>query len=186
MKICLSCDGVAATTQERCDSCGIPLLPTTSVHFPVRRGEVDAGNPLLGSVIDGKFLLQGVLGRGGMGTVFRAVHAVSQVPVAIKLLHPRLSARAEYRRSLLAEARKAGRVVHEQCARVLDVGETEEGMVYLAMELAEGETLDMWVRDAPMPATRPPQPAPWPGRHRPRVRRPARRRACATPGTRRR
>jgi hypothetical protein len=42
-------------------------------------------------------------------------------------------------------------VVHEQCARVLDVGETEEGLVYLAMELAEGETLDMWVRDAPMP-----------------------------------
>jgi serine/threonine protein kinase len=151
LKICLSCDGVAATNQDRCASCEIALLPTSAVHFPIRRGEVDAGNPLLGSVIDGKFLLQNVLGRGGMGTVFRAMHTVSQVPVAIKLLHPRLSARPEFRRSLLSEARKVGRVVHDQCARVLDVGETEEGTVYLAMELADGETLDAWVRDAPMP-----------------------------------
>jgi serine/threonine protein kinase len=151
VKICLSCDGVAATAQERCATCDVPLLPTTAVHFPIRRGEVDTGNPLLGGVIDGKFLLQSVLGRGGMGTVFRACHAVSQVPVAVKLLHPRLSVRPEYRRSLLAEARKAGRVVHDQCARVLDVGETDEGTVYLAMELAEGETLDAWVRDGPLP-----------------------------------
>lgn len=151
MKICLSCEGVATTDVDRCAHCGVPLLPTTAVHFPHRRGEGDAANPLLGSVLDGKFLVQGVLGRGGMGTVFRACHAVSLVPLALKLLHPRLSARAEYRRSLLAEARKAGRVVHEHCARVLDVGETEEGTVYLAMELADGEPLDAWVRGSGLP-----------------------------------
>ncbi|MEQ1633632.1 MAG: serine/threonine-protein kinase, partial [Planctomycetota bacterium] len=146
MKICLSCEGVSTTDVDRCAHCGVPLLPTSAAHFPHRRGEADSTNPLLGTVIDGKFLVQGVLGRGGMGTVFRACHAVSLVPLALKLLHPRLSARAEYRRALLAEARKAGRVVHEHCARMLDVGETEEGTVYLAMELAEGEPLDTWVR----------------------------------------
>lgn len=151
VRICLSCEGVAATEQERCAHCDVPLLPTSAVHFPVRRGEVDAANPLLGTVIDGKYLIQGVLGRGGMGTVFRACHAVSLVPVALKLLHPRLSVLPEYRRALLGEARKAGRVVHEQCARVLDVGETEEGTVYLAMELAEGETLDALVRARALP-----------------------------------
>ena len=151
MKICLSCEGVATTELDRCAHCGVPLLPTSAAHFPQRRGEADSTNPLLGTVIDGKFLVQGVLGRGGMGTVFRACHAVSLVPLALKLLHPRLSARAEYRRALLAEARKAGRVVHEHCARILDVGETEEGTVYLAMELADGESLDAWVRGGGLP-----------------------------------
>ncbi|MGE3173208.1 MAG: protein kinase [Planctomycetota bacterium] len=145
MKICLSCEGVADTDRARCAHCDVPLLPTSAAHFPQRRGEADASNPLIGRVLDGKFLIQGVLGRGGMGTVFRACHTVSLVPMALKLLHPRLSARAEYRRGLLAEARRAGRVVHDHCARVIDVGETEEGTVYLAMELAEGEPLDAWV-----------------------------------------
>ena len=146
MKICLSCEGISATEHEQCGHCGAALLPMESVHFPLRRGEADATNPLLGSLLDGKYRIQGVLGRGGMGTVFRAVHEVSLVPVAIKLLHPRLSLRPDFRRFLVAEARRAGRVVDEHCARILDVGETEDGTVYLAMELAAGETLDLWLR----------------------------------------
>lgn len=145
-KICLSCEGVSTSEVDRCAHCGVPLVATSAVHFPLRRGEADAQNPLVGAVVGGKFALQGVLGKGGMGTVFRARHAVSMAPLALKLLHPRLSARAEYRRILLAEARKAGRVVDEHCARVFDVGETEDGTVYLAMELAEGEPVDAWVR----------------------------------------
>jgi tRNA A-37 threonylcarbamoyl transferase component Bud32 len=147
VKICLSCEGVAATEQQKCAHCGVPLLPLSAVHYPRRRGEADAANPMLGRVLDGKYLLQGVLGRGGMGTVFFGCHAVSLVPVALKLLHPRLSSRREYRRALLGEARKAGRVVHEHCARILDVGETEDGAVYLAMELVDGETIDQLVMD---------------------------------------
>lgn len=149
-KICLTCDGVSTTEAGRCAHCGASLLPTAAVHFPARRGEADATNPLLGSVLDGKFLLQGVLGRGGMGTVFRACHAVSLAPLAVKLLHPRLSARVEWRRALVAEARKAARVVDERCARVLDVGESEDGTVYLAMELVAGEPLDEWMRRGPV------------------------------------
>ncbi len=149
-RICLSCDGVSATEAERCAHCNARLLPTTAVHFPTRRGEADVANPLLGSVLDGKFLLHGVLGRGGMGTVFRASHAVSLAPLAVKLLHPRLSSRVEWKRALVAEARKASRVVDERCARVLDVGESEDGTVYLAMELVAGEPLDAWVRRGPI------------------------------------
>ena len=145
-KICLSCEGVSTSDVDRCAHCGVPLVATTAVHFPLRRGESDAANPLVGTVLGGKFALQGVLGKGGMGTVFRARHAVSMAPLALKLLHPRLSSRAEFRRILLAEARKAGRVVDEHCARVFDVGETDDGTVYLAMELAEGEPIDAWVR----------------------------------------
>ncbi len=146
MKICLSCEGVSNTSANRCGHCGAWLLPTDTIHYPVRRGEIDAGNPLLGTIVDGKYRLQGVLGRGGLGTVFRAQHIGSLLTVALKILHPRFSERAEYRRALLPEARRAATVTHERCARVLDVGEAEDGVAYLAMELVEGKTLDLLVR----------------------------------------
>jgi serine/threonine protein kinase len=146
VKICLSCEGVTDTSANRCGHCGAWLLPTDVVHYPVRRGESDAGNPLLGTVVDGKYRLQGVLGRGGLGTVFRAQHVGSLMAVALKLMHPRFAERPEYRRALLPEARRAATVVHERCARLLDAGETEDGVAWLAMELVEGETLDVVVR----------------------------------------
>lgn len=146
MKICLSCEGVTDTQAHRCGYCDAPLLPLDMVHYPARRGELDASNPLLGTIIDGKYRLQSVLGRGGLGTVFRAQHVGSLVTVALKLLHPRFAERAEYRRALLPEARRAATVVHERCARLLDVGEGDEGITYLAMELVEGQTIDEVMR----------------------------------------
>jgi len=141
---------VSDTSASRCGHCGAWLLPTDAVHYPQRRGEIDAGNPLLGSVVDGKYRLQGVLGRGGLGTVFRAQHIGSLVHVALKLLHPRFAEKAEYRRALVPEARRAATVTHEHCARLLDVGEAEDGVAYLAMELVEGKTLDVLVRSGPL------------------------------------
>lgn len=151
MKICLSCEGVTNTPAQRCGHCGAWLLPTDAVHYPVRRGELDAGNPLLGTLVDGKYRLLGVLGRGGLGTVFRAQHIGSLATVALKLLHPRFAERPEYRRALLPEARRAAAVTNDHCARLLDVGEAELGVAYLAMELVDGRTLDLVVRDGPLP-----------------------------------
>ena len=147
MKICLVCEGVSETAQESCASCGVRLIGADEVHFPVRRGEEDAANPLLGALIDGKYRISNVLGKGGMGTVFRAVHEVSLAPVALKVLHPRYAARAEHRAHFLAEARKASSVSNEHTARVLDVGEDVDGTVYIAMEMVEGETLAEWIHD---------------------------------------
>ena len=147
MKICLSCEGVSDTPASHCGSCGARLHELDAVHYPARRGEVDAANPLLGSVVDGKYRLLGVLGRGGLGTVFRAQHVGSLMYVALKLLHPRFAERPEYRRALVPEARRAATVANEHCARLLDVGEAEDGAAYLAMELVEGRTLDVLVRD---------------------------------------
>lgn len=150
VKICLSCEGVTDTQAHRCGYCDAPLLSTDAVHYPARRGELDASNPLLGTIIDGKYRLQSVLGRGGLGTVFRAQHVGSLVTVALKLLHPRFSEKPEYRRALLPEARRAATVVHERCARLLDVGEGDEGITYLAMELVEGQTLDEVLQQGPL------------------------------------
>ncbi len=95
-----------------------------------------------------------MLGRGGMGTVYRAQHEVSHAPVAVKVLNPRFAARGEFRRWFLGEARRAGRVVHENSARVQDVGEAPDGTVYLAVEFVEGRTLREWMDGAPRLAPR--------------------------------
>lgn len=153
MKICLVCEGVASTDAAVCASCGARLLQTSEIHFPLRRGDEDAAHPLLGTLVDGKYRVVGVLGRGGMGTVLRAMHEVSLVPMALKLLHPRLAARPEYRSQFVAEARKAGRVLHEHTARILDVGETQDGSIYIAQELVPGTTLSEWLQAGePLPA----------------------------------
>jgi len=150
VKVCLSCEGVTNTAAQRCGHCGAWLLSTDAVHYPVRRGERDAGNALLGTVVDGKYRLQAVLGRGGLGTVYQAMHIGTLVTVALKLLHPRFAERPEYRTALLPEARRAATVTHAGCARLLDVGEAENGVAYLAMELVEGDTLDALMRGGPL------------------------------------
>ncbi|MFM1873940.1 MAG: hypothetical protein RL398_3362 [Planctomycetota bacterium] len=126
-------------------------MPGSDLHYPSRRGEGETGNPFVGALVDGKYRLQAVLGRGGLGTVFQAQHIGSLLPVAIKLLHPRFAEQREYRSGLLAEARRAASVLHDRCARLLDVGETEDGMAYLAMELVHGDTLEAVADGAPLP-----------------------------------
>lgn len=163
MRICLACEGVTPDDLDRCGSCGVPLVNADAVHYPRRSGERDATHPLIGTSVAGKYEVVGVLGQGGMGVVYRAQHEVSQVPVALKVLHPRFAGRPDHREAFLAEARKAGRVIHENCARILDVGQSEDGTVYIAMELVEGVPLSEWARwdrhgkgggrgDAPPPA----------------------------------
>src|SRR5262245_15924180 len=78
------------------------------------------------------------------------MHIGSLMTVALKLLHPRFTGRPEYRRALLPEARRAATVTHTRCARLLDVGEVEEGVAYLAMELVEGKTLEALMRGGKM------------------------------------
>ncbi len=100
-----------------------------------------AASPWIGHLVGGKYRITGVLGRGGMGTVYRAVHELSLSPAAVKVLHARFANDPRYREQLMAEARRASRVRGEHIAQVLDVGETHEGSIYIAMELVEGETL---------------------------------------------
>ena len=147
MKICLSCESLTPSdTATDCSHCGDPLADTLYVHSPARRGDDDGIHPLVGKVVGGKYRVTGVLGRGGMGVVLRAVHAVSHVPVALKVLHPRYASRSAFRSWFLEEAQKAGRVVHENTARVLDVGAVPDGPAYIAIELVDGQTLDEWVQ----------------------------------------
>jgi serine/threonine-protein kinase len=95
----------------------------------------------IGSVVNGKYRLVRLLGDGGMGSVYEAVHAVLGTRVAIKVLHPELVRRTGLVERFLQEARVAAQIRSAHVVQVTDVDRTNEGHAYIVMELLEGEPL---------------------------------------------
>ena len=107
----------------------------------------------LGTTISGRYLVQKLLGSGGMGAVYLAEHTHMKKRVALKLLHPEMSDNAEVQSRFEREAMAAARVDHPNVAAATDFGRTEDGAYFLVLEYVEGESL----RDAlvaPFPAAR--------------------------------
>jgi serine/threonine-protein kinase len=95
---------------------------------------------LVGETLSEKWHLDELLGAGGMAAVYRATHRNGN-HAAIKLLHAELSMDASLRRRFLREGYVANAVDHEGAVQVLDDGVTEDGALYLVMELLEGMSL---------------------------------------------
>lgn len=94
----------------------------------------------------GSFKLGRVIGRGGMGEVYAAVHTSSGAPAALKLLHsPALSDPAPVRR-FIREAKIASSLAVPNVVRVLEIGGTEAPVPYIAMELLSGQDLSEILR----------------------------------------
>ncbi|XXX78728.1 serine/threonine-protein kinase [Sorangium sp. So ce134] len=94
-----------------------------------------------GEVIAGKYRVDRVLGRGGMGIVVAASHLSLPQRVAIKLLLGGEDQSPALAQRFLREARAAVRLKGEHVVRVLDVGELDSGVPYIVMEYLEGEDL---------------------------------------------
>ncbi len=92
-----------------------------------------------GAVIGGSYRLVRPVGKGGMGTVWAAMHESTREPVAIKLLTT--GASEEMQARLVREAGAAGRLENRHVVDILDVGKTDSGEPFLVMELLQGQTL---------------------------------------------
>ncbi len=96
----------------------------------------------LGTTIgDGRYRLESVLGRGGMGTVFEAVHEWTGRRVAVKLLRHDVASDVDASQRVLQEARSATAIEHPNVVEVLDMGRHDEWTVYMVFELLRGESL---------------------------------------------
>ena len=100
-----------------------------------------------GVVVAGKYRIERVLGEGGMGYVLGARNLTLDEPVAIKVLKHDAVSSPEAVARFLREARAAVRMKGEHVAKVLDVGELEDGSPYMLMELLEGSDLQAIVDD---------------------------------------
>ncbi|MFO7178291.1 MAG: serine/threonine-protein kinase [Pseudomonadota bacterium] len=105
--------------------------PATQVSQRIREG----------AVIAGKYRLESMLARGGMGLIYRARHLVLDRPVAIKIVKPELMHRRDAVARFLNEARSVATLESEHVARVLDAGWLKDGPPYMVLEYLEGADL---------------------------------------------
>lgn len=99
---------------------------------------------LVGSTIDGKYRIESLLGRGGMGAVFRAVHLGTDRTVALKVIVPDYAGRPDFLARFEREARACGRLRHPNIVDVTDFGYDDSNggrIAYLVMEYLDGCSL---------------------------------------------
>jgi len=102
-----------------------------------------------GTVIGGRYRLVREVGRGGMATVWEALHLTLHVPVAVKFLQIVGPNVADIAKRFLQEARVAAAIRHRNVIEIMDFGVTDEERIpYMVMELLTGESLaDKLTRD---------------------------------------
>jgi tRNA A-37 threonylcarbamoyl transferase component Bud32 len=93
---------------------------------------------LTGTILDRRYRITGLLGKGGMGHVYEAVHVALDQRVAVKVLHPRYAYEERFRERFLQEARSASKIKHPNVVEIKDFGDTPDGSVYFAMEYLQG------------------------------------------------
>ena len=108
--------------------------------MPTLQSLSDDGSAWLGQRI-GNYQLVRLLGAGGMGMVFEAVHVTAGGQAAIKILRPEVAVRQDIVVRFFNEARAANSISHPSIVSVFDCGYTANGSAYLAMEYLSGDTL---------------------------------------------
>jgi len=116
-----------------CAVCGGPLRPVVP-----------------GTVLAGRYEILGVLGRGGMGTVYSARDRAIDETVAVKVLRPEIAGSPEFKQRLVSEVRLARRVTHPNVCRIHEYGE-DGGLRFLVMELVEGRDLTRVLAEGRLP-----------------------------------
>ncbi len=129
--------------QKVCPTCGTeyPL----SERFCPRDGtalrSASTTADLLGAIVAERYHILKKLGEGGMGTVYLAEHVKMGRKAALKVMNPGMNTDADAIARFNREAANASRLNHPNVCAIYDFGETSDGLIYLAMEFIEGESL---------------------------------------------
>ena len=143
MPICATCGTRYGSTVRICIRDGTPLVA----------GRTD--DPNLGKLLDGKYRIDAFISGGGMGSVYRATHVMLGKTVAVKVIRNELVTSDDVVRRFQREARAAAALDHPNIVTVYDLGQAEDGTLYIAMEFIDGPSLKEAIRrDGPMPAGR--------------------------------
>ena len=104
----------------------------------------------VGEVFAGKYRLERLLGVGGMGAVYEAVHVGVEKRFAIKLLKADAARAPDSAQRFTQEARAAAPIGHPNLVEVFDMGEAADGTLYMVMELLAGHSLVEVLREGPL------------------------------------
>ena len=154
MPNCASCSSQVPAESRFCPKCGSAVSPSSELPTEMHHaslsgfsssGSLDEGRFTAGTILAGRYRIIGLLGRGGMGEVYRADDLTLSQPVALKFL-PEALARDSIRLSrFIAEVRIARSISHPNVCRVYDIGEVD-GQRFLSMEFVDGEDLSSLLR----------------------------------------
>lgn len=108
-----------------------------------------SADPILGTEV-GQYRLVRQIGRGGMGVVYEAKDTRLGRAVALKFVLPELSAHERIKRRFIREAKAASALDHKNICTVYDIGETDDGRIFIAMAFYDGQTLKEKIKSGPI------------------------------------
>lgn len=126
---------------KTCEQCHLRYPNESTFCFVDGKALVHLQDPRVGLTLAGRYVIEEVLGEGGMATVYRAQHKLVDRPCAVKMMNPGLSRDPVVRERFRREAKAAQRLAHPNIIEIFDQGDTDDGVAYLVMELLEGESL---------------------------------------------
>lgn len=131
-----------SSASRQCPECG---LETDERHCPYDQFQtmplVSKPEPLVGTTLAGRYAIEALLGRGGMGAVYLAKQLPIGRPVAIKVIDARATVAERYRRRFEQEARAIAALTHPNAVKLVDFGVLDDGVQFLVMEYLEGVEL---------------------------------------------
>ncbi len=122
-----------------CTHCG-QWHPTSVDTCPIKNEAIPSSHKLVGTVMEGKYKIERLLGEGGMGVVYEATHTLIGRRLAVKVLHPDVAQVQDLVDRFYNEARTAAGIGHEHIIEITDMGKHIDSP-YIVMEFLEGKAL---------------------------------------------
>lgn len=127
----------------------LAAVPASDDDTAVPLAPIDGERPRgarAGDVIGGRYVVEGQLGRGGMGRVLRVRHQALGKAFALKLIKSAIATNPRIRELFYREARLASALAHDNICSIVDFGQDERSGLFMVMELLEGQTVHAKVR----------------------------------------
>lgn len=148
---CPACHSENPEESRFCNKCAAPLESTEDVTAVATQTFLPSTKKLKsGTIFSGKYKIIEKLGKGGMGTVYKAEDTKLKRTVALKFLAPTLTGDSEARERFIHEAQAASALDHPNICTVHEIDETEDGEMYISMAFYKGESLKERVKRTPL------------------------------------
>ncbi|NOR21876.1 MAG: protein kinase, partial [Candidatus Aminicenantes bacterium] len=145
---CLKCDTDNPSDSKFCKECATPLPSSEEISVsPTETLETPKEELTTGSVFAGRYQIIEVLGKGGMGKVYRALDKKLNEEVALKLVKPEIASDKKTLERFSNELKIARKIAHKNVGRMYELME-EKGIHFITMEYVPGEDLKSFIRRA--------------------------------------